>query len=633
MKRMLLFIAFYGFGFLFVQAQTEVEQILWKAYYSPDSSDYYFKDALKKSKDKNDSSDYFYFKFFKALISETQDSLEYYSNKTIPLLKDLEKKHHLRNLYQEIGLLKRNRGQYEEALKYAHHALSLAEELKDTLSISNHLAAISFIYHDFEHFQKGVYYGKSAYKVLPPDFEGATIFLVQANNAIAINFDDWNKPDSALVYHFKNLKIVEHHPDSIDFAFVYNNIGNTLLKQKKYKEAKPFLLKSLRLNLADQSAELYNKNYGLATNYTNLATIAYQTGRLMEAEEYFKSAIEHADLIGSIEKKRDIIREQIKFYKKYGNFQKALVLQEEFQVLRDSVFSVERAKLVAELEAKYQIEKKERLILEQENLLIQKDYKMRKKNFFLYGSISLAVLFAFIGYLLYNRQILKNKQLQRESELNASLAKIETQNKLHEERIRISRDLHDNIGAKLTFIISSLDNLPYVFKEIPFNLNDKLLSISRFTSETIYELRDTIWAMNKVSITFEDLQGRITNFIEKAQESDSNIVFKFEVDPEVNQDHEFSSVKGMHIYRIIQEAVHNAIKHADAQIIKVLILKEEFDFKIEVIDDGKGFENRENRQNMGLLNMKKRALELKAGLEIISQTGMGTRIILKQNLN
>ncbi|HCY83071.1 MAG TPA: two-component sensor histidine kinase, partial [Xanthomarina gelatinilytica] len=105
--------------------------------------------------------------------------------------------------------------------------------------------------------------------------------------------------------------------------------------------------------------------------------------------------------------------------------------------------------------------------------------------------------------------------LKKETELKEALIKIETQNKLQDQRLRISRDLHDNIGAQLTFIISSLDNLKYGFK-LPDNLNDKLKYISEFTSSTIYELRDTIWAMNKSEISFEDLQSRISNFIEKA---------------------------------------------------------------------------------------------------------------------
>ena len=80
---------------------------------------------------------------------------------------------------------------------------------------------------------------------------------------------------------------------------------------------------------------------------------------------------------------------------------------------------------------------------------------------------------------------------------------------MQEQRLRISRDLHDNIGSQLTFIISSIDNLKFVTKDVNEKLKDKLSSISSFTSDTIFQLRDTIWAMNKSEITIEDLHARI----------------------------------------------------------------------------------------------------------------------------
>lgn len=127
-----------------------------------------------------------------------------------------------------------------------------------------------------------------------------------------------------------------------------------------------------------------------------------------------------------------------------------------------------------------------------------------------------AILLSVLGYLLYNQQKLKNRQLQKESELKEALARIETQNKLQDQRLKISRDLHDNIGAQLTFIISSIENLQYGFEIKNEKLTKKLQDISAFTKETIYELRDTIWAMNKSEISLEDLQTRISNFVENA---------------------------------------------------------------------------------------------------------------------
>lgn len=180
----------------------------------------------------------------------------------------------------------------------------------------------------------------------------------------------------------------------------------------------------------------------------------------------------------------------------------------------------------------------------------------------------LAVILSLLGYLFYSQQRIKNRQLQKENELKDALIKIETQNRLQEQRLRISRDLHDNIGAQLTFIISSLDNLKYGF-QLPEKLSNKLKSISEFTSTTIYELRDTIWAMNKNEISLEDLQSRISNFIDKANFATDRIKFDFKSNASDDKNFTLTSVQGMNVYRIVQEAINNALKYANAKNITV----------------------------------------------------------------
>ena len=315
-------------------------------------------------------------------------------------------------------------------------------------------------------------------------------------------------------------------------------------------------------------------------------------------------------------------------YKKLNNADSALYYFEQYSAVKDSVHSIKVQESIAALNIEFDTEKKQNEILKQRAQLAEMDLEARRKNTFIFGSLGLAIILGLLGYLLFNQQKLKNRQLQKEGELKTALAKIETQNKLQEQRLRISRDLHDNIGAQLTFIISSIDNLKYGFSDIGEKLGNKLSNISSFTSQTIYELRDTIWAMNKENITLEDLQARIANFIEHAQSASEKTDFSFNIDENVHEAHVFSSVEGMNIYRIIQEAVNNALKYADADEIEVNISKEETRFKIEVTDNGIGFDQSSTEMGNGLNNMKKRAQEIGATLQIKS-TKKGTAIILE----
>jgi signal transduction histidine kinase len=91
----------------------------------------------------------------------------------------------------------------------------------------------------------------------------------------------------------------------------------------------------------------------------------------------------------------------------------------------------------------------------------------------------------------------------------------------------------------------------------------------------------------------------------------------------------FTSVEGMNIYRIIQEAVNNALKYADAEHIGVKIKTMEDDFLILVKDDGKGFKLGERQDGNGLNNMKKRAMDLNGKVVVKSKPGQGTTVALQ----
>jgi signal transduction histidine kinase len=286
------------------------------------------------------------------------------------------------------------------------------------------------------------------------------------------------------------------------------------------------------------------------------------------------------------------------------------------------------SKAIAEAESKYETAKKEKALLLQQTQIDKQNIEINQKNIQLLSLGSIAIILVLIGVLIFNYLRQRNLQLQKEHELREAMGKLKTQEKLEKQRFQISRDLHDNIGAQLTFIISSIDNLKYGFQLEP-SLNNKLKKITNFTSNTIRDLRDTIWAMNKDAISFSDLQQRIHTFLSAAKDATQDIEFNFIIKEHLPKEYTLSSVEGMNIYRIIQEALNNALKYAEAEKIEISIDKIDSTLYFKVSDNGKGFDLKTVALSNGLHNMRKRANEMGADLEINSQIGLGTFLSLK----
>ena len=606
----------------------KIEELLLEGYYSEDSSSYYFKEAYSLLKTREDTGSYFYYRFFKYHVLNETDSSKYYAKLALAIFNETNNFDKLRRIHEQIYYEYLNIGDYDLALKEIHQALNYAIKLKDTAYISLHYSDISVLYHDYNFFEKGISYGQKAFNVMDKATNKDYKYLIFANNAIGINYDDWGKPDSALFYHHKNLKYLDKVEDSLRYVFVLNNIANTNLKIKNYKKAKEFLERSLAINL------ITKKPYNLASTYTNLATVAFEEGRNADAKGYFIKAHKFANESESVEKIRDVLEFEYLFYKKIGDFKTAVEKKEAFHLIQDSIFNSNRLEKIAQMEVKFETVKKEKEIAEQKIKISEQQLKAKQRNNLLFALIAFVVFILIIGWLIYKQQQQKHIRLIEENRLKDQIAQVKIQNKLHEERLRISRDLHDNIGSQLTFIISSVDNMKHLFKSADEKLNKKLADVSGFTRTTITQLRDTIWALNKDEISFDDLKARLYNYIENAQLAQEQTKFKF--NSTLSSSFQLNSIQGVSIYRVVQEAINNAMKYSAATTVSLSISENNTNVFISIKDDGIGFNMTKIQLGNGLENMKNRAHSIGAIFDILSAVDKGTELVLtlpKTNLN
>lgn len=551
--------------------------------------------------------------------TEYDTSLKNY-NEALEIVKATESTKGFAVVLNNIATIYIRKGEYDEALTYMFDALKAEEELENQNGIAQAYNNIGVAYYYLQDFDKTTTYLTKALEIQEElgNFDG---LINGYNNVGAIRIHQEKYKEAIKVYE-KALAISTRIDDKKNQAVELSNIGICWTKLKNYERAEQFYNQSLSIRDMIEDME------GKANSLVNMGELFIEQGKLSKAEEYLSQGLEIARKNSLKTIKEAGYQGFSRLFEVKKEYKKSNAYLKKYIAVKDSIRNESNSRIIAETEIKYETEKKGRELLEQRALLAEKELEVKRKSTMLYGSLGLALLLGLLGYLFYNQQRLKNNQLHKEGELKTALAKIETQNRLQEQRLRISRDLHDNIGAQLTFIISSLDNLKYGFRDMGGQLSGKLTGISKFTSQTIYELRDTIWAMNKENITFEDLQGRISNFIDQAKVASERTNFSFEIASEVNKEHILTSLEGMNSYRVIQEAVNNALKYSEATAIDVTISEKNDAISISIEDNGNGFNKNNVVLGNGLNNMKKRARELGANLLINSSSGKGTSVIM-----
>src|SRR5574343_114014 len=506
---------------------------------------------------------------------ETKKATQEYVN-ALAIAEKKGYKNEIAALYKNIGLVYYSQGKIKEALAYNNKALVIFNQLKSKKDIAATYVNIGNCY-----------------------------------------FDDY-QPQNALLNYNKALKLSKETNDNQTIAKLYNNIGSVYINdlQDTIKGIN-YLLDALAIK-----KQMNNQN-DLIIQYNNIAAVYLDIKKYDLALSYNDKAFELASKSGNLEELINVYDTYALINSAKKDFKKAYDYHKLYSKTKDSLLNIDNLKAVEEINTKYQTAEKEKQLL-------QKEAEAKKKTTTIIILSLLALFIAIVGFLIYRQQRLKNVQQKQEFELQSAIAQIENQNKLHEQRLAISRDLHDNIGAQLTFIISSVENLKFGFPTMENSIKNHLTKISDFTKTTIFVLRDTIWAMNANEFTFDDLSSRIYNFIEKAQSVKENTAFKFSVDDSLKNS-KFSSLEGVNLYRTIQEAVNNAIKYADANEVSIQVQPIENGITIEISDNGKGFDLDTIDLGNGIVNMQKRIEEIGGVFKIQSELDKGTQITISLN--
>lgn len=522
-------------------------------------------------------------------------------------------------VYNNIGLIYWNTGELDKAIDYYTRSLKIFEEHEKKKGVSSTLSNIGLLYTEKNEYEESERYHQRALEIRREikDWYGVSVSYVNLANIYMAR----DQLDSAKSFLLTSVKIKDTLNDRRGLAINYNNLGIIAFNQDKNDSAIAYLRKGIQIR-----RELGEKNLEASDHYS----LGYF---YMDWKEYDKAylQLDTAMMLAQESQSKSLVG---KIYKRYaridtlvGDYQSAVRNLTKYYEIETELSGLEKQKAFDEIQTRYESEKKERELAENKVELAEQELKLRQRT--IWAAVLLAILAVLVlsGIYVYRQQKLKQRQLAEEARLKEQLAKAEVNSKVQEERVRISRDLHDHIGSQLTVISSAIDNI--AFTESDEAKRQKLLDISDNGRATMVQLRDTIWAMNQKVIDLETLVAKTREFTSRLN-LNGNVTVNLKADEEAD----LSPALAINLYRIVQEATNNAVKYAEFSKLEVDFEKRNGTLAIQVADDGKGFDLDNNAEKgFGLINMKERLKEFSGGLEIKTKPGDGTKVKVTVPLN
>lgn len=199
-------------------------------------------------------------------------------------------------------------------------------------------------------------------------------------------------------------------------------------------------------------------------------------------------------------------------------------------------------------------------------------------------------------------------------------------------RKKLARDLHDGPTQSVAAIAMRLNYTRALLKREPARVAEELEKIEELARNTTKEIRQMLFTLRPLVLETQGLKAALETLVQKLHDTDPNLAVHLELD-ELSEKLD-KNAQGM-IFYIVEEAVGNARKHAQASTIWIRTHRADGDYLIEVQDNGKGFDvskvqsNYDKRGSLGMVNMYERAEVMKARLSIASAIGQGTRITMR----
>jgi signal transduction histidine kinase/Tfp pilus assembly protein PilF len=526
--------------------------------------------------------------------------------------------------YDQLGVIQTTIGHYPAALRLHLKSLAIKEKLPDNREISGtSYLYIAITYNEIEKYEEAYTYYTKALEIRKGSDRTEELISIYLNRGNVLA--NLGRYDEALEDNLSALGILKQYSNVAALASCYNSMAY-IYKQKNDDKA-AMRCYDLALPLARQ----LNDEYLMATINNSLGELAGKAHQFPVALKYLEEGYQLALHAGILEylKENYLIRSQVAAA--MNDHKQAYAFYKLYGTIKDSLLNETNNRQIAEMKERYEADKKAREIMLLNSRQERQAIIIQKRNTQLVAFAGAFLLCIIIVGLAVNRNNIKQAAKLKIAIADNERIRVQTILETEQqERKRIAKDLHDELGSGISQIVLCNE---LAKKHINGNesLNKTLHTIDRTVTELAADMNGLIWALQVEHASVDYLFARMREFASDFFEN-SSIEPKLDLE-QIVEVIPISKALMKDVFLVYKEALNNAMKYSQGSVLHVSARLDYEMIIIHISDNGIGIEqNGRNKMGNGIRNMRNR-IEKHGGTISISGVKNGTVIDLSVNYN
>ncbi|MDA3944823.1 MAG: sensor histidine kinase [Bacteroidetes bacterium] len=559
-------------------------------------------------------------------IKARYDSAMFYHHQVLKSSQNIQDTMLIASSLSNIGLTFWHTGMYYNALENLFASLRVFESIQhNTPALASVYNNIGLIYSELGDYGKALDYFEKSRSVAIENNDMLNLGAVITN--IAIVLSKKGLLSEALQTIDSSIQLKQRKNDFYGLSISYNEKATILLNNELFKDAYNMAGEALTHN--KKINDLSNQ----AISYQILQRIFVHDGQFEKAIRYNKMAF---DLAKKINDRKLILahyKNMSEIYRSMGLFAEAYTNYVQYAEMKDSLLSEKQLSNIYQLEFQNQIDLQQNEIAmlqerqEIQNLQLEKqELLLSKRNLQL---ILIASVLSILLLLLYMHYMKTRHRHKRELVIAMMQQKSRQAQKIIQaelnERKRISREIHDSLGQLLSLIKMNLDSARLKISKKDLNILNKVDETIDLVDHTILEMRNISQNMLPVILREKGLETAIDDMVQRLKNV-SKFGFNLEMlNIQLLDDQLIENT----IYSVLQELLNNAVKHSACDRIDIQLVCSETEVNILVEDNGKGFDEPSVEYGLGIPQIKEKVENLGGSVEIDSMLGRGTIVTVE----